>query len=193
MQDKGQATKRHLARPQRRAKPAVKPSVKKKGRRLKMKNSENQGSKTKNKAVKPAVEPNKVGSNKKKFALYIDPELLEKVDDLYEEQNCGSRSEFINRAIRNYIGQVVSDKHVGYLAPLIQEMVDASVNLSEMRMSRNLFKIAVELGKLTHLVAAMNEVDDDTVRDLHYMVVDEVRRINGVINYERADRFQHDD
>ena len=117
-----------------------------------MKNSENQGSKTKNRAVKPTVEPNKQGSNKKKFALYIDPELLEKVDDLYEEQNCGSRSEFINRAIRNYIGQVVSDKHVGYLAPLIHQMVDASIDLSEMRINRNLFKIAVELGKLTHLM-----------------------------------------
>ena len=66
------------------------------------------------------------------------------------------------------------------------------MQVSEQRTNRNLFKIAVELGKLSHIVAAMNDVDDDTVHDLHAMIVDEVRRINGIINYESADKFQHD-
>ena len=64
------------------------------------------------------------------------------------------------------------------------------VHGSEQRINRNLFKIAVELGKLAHAIAAANDVDEDTMQELHAMCVDEVRCINGVINFESAVKFQ---
>ena len=39
--------------------------------------------------------------------------------------------------------------------------------------------------------AAANEVDDETMRYLHEMCVDEVRKINGIITYENAEKYQH--
>lgn len=62
---------------------------------------------------------------------------------------------------------------------------------AEQRINRNLFKIAVELGKVAHAVAA-NDVDEDTMQELHLMCVDEVRHINGVINFESAVKFQQE-
>lgn len=50
----------------------------------------------------------------------------------------------------------------------------------------------MELGKLAHTIAAANEVDEDTLRELHAMCVDEVRHINGVINFESAVKFQNE-
>ena len=41
---------------------------------------------------------------KRKFALWIRPSLLEEVDSLYESDNCASRSEFMEKALRFYIG-----------------------------------------------------------------------------------------
>ena len=66
------------------------------------------------------------------------------------------------------------------------------INGSEQRINRNLFKIAVELGKLSHTIAAANDVDEDTLHKLHAMCVDEVRHINGVINFESAVKFQNE-
>ena len=40
---------------------------------------------------------------KRKFALWIRPSLLEEVDSLYESDNCASRSEFMEKALRFYI------------------------------------------------------------------------------------------
>ena len=37
--------------------------------------------------------------NKKKFALWMYPDTLEKVEKIYREDNCGSRSEFIEKAV----------------------------------------------------------------------------------------------
>ena len=41
---------------------------------------------------------------KRKFALWIRPSLLEEVDSLYESDNCASRSEFMEKALRFYMG-----------------------------------------------------------------------------------------
>ena len=59
-------------------------------------------------------------------------------------------------------------------------------------MSRTLFKLAVEVGALTHMVAAINEIDDETMKKLRIMCTDEVKRINGVINFEKAVRYQRE-
>ena len=42
----------------------------------------------------------------------------------------------------------------------------------------------------THLLAALNELDDIALFKLRSGVTDEVRRINGIINFESAVREQ---
>ena len=91
-----------------------------------------------------------------------------------------------------YIGYLKSVNNVNYLSPTITSSVDAVVHGAEQRINRNLFKIAVELGKLAHTLAVANNVDEETLRELHAMCVDEVRHINGVINFESAVKFQNE-
>ena len=139
------------------------------------------------------VEGNAEGfSNKIKFPLWIYPRTMVEVNYRFAEDNCSSRSEFIEKAINFYIGFLKQEKNVNYLSPRITSSVEAVINGSEQRINRNLFKIAVELGKLAHTIAAANDVDDDTLRELHAMCVDEVRHINGVINFESAVKFQNE-
>ncbi|MDE7398088.1 MAG: hypothetical protein K2N06_01030 [Oscillospiraceae bacterium] len=153
----------------------------------KSKNSELQSPKN------PTVKGNSEGfSNKIKFPLWLYPKTMEEVNYRFTEDNCGSRSEFIEKAINFYIGFLKQEKNVNYLSPRITSSVDAVVHGAEQRINRNLFKIAVELGKISHTLAATNDVDEDTLRELHAMCVDEVRHINGVINFESAVKFQNE-
>ena len=138
------------------------------------------------------VKASEVGSKKIKYAFHITSECMKAIKEMYKKDGSSTRNEFIENAVNFYIDYLKGGTMTNYLAPIIKRMVEATVETSEQRISRNLFKIAVELGKLSHIVAAMNDVDDDTVHDLHAMIVDEVRRINGIINYESADKFQHD-
>ena len=48
----------------------------------------------------------------------------------------------------------------------------------------------MELGAVTHLTAASNDVDDEVIDKLRAMCVDEVRRINGTISFEKAIDYQ---
>ena len=131
-------------------------------------------------------------ANKIKFPLWLFPATMESIDELYAKDNCKSKSEFIEKAVNFYIGFLKSEDNVNYLSPRITSSVDAVVHGAEQRINRNLFKIAVELVKVAHAVAAANDVDEDTMQELHAMCVDEVRHINGVINFESAVEFQNE-
>ena len=128
--------------------------------------------------------------NKVKFALWAYPEALKDVEVHYKNDNCKSQSEFIEKAIKFYIGYLDEEKSVNYISPMITETVKAQIKGTEQRLARLLFKVAVELGKLSHMTAAINDVDDETLRSLHAMCVNEVRKINGIIDYEDAVEYQ---
>ena len=128
---------------------------------------------------------------KKRMAVYFQPETIKKIEQEYREDNCSSKTEFIEKAVKFYIGYLNEEDNINYLSPMITETVKAQIKGTEQRLSRLLFKVAVELGKLSHMTAAVNEVDDDTLNSLHAMCVNEVRKINGIIDYEDAAEYQN--
>ncbi len=128
--------------------------------------------------------------NKVKFPLWTYPVTMTDVEVHYKNDNCKSQSEFIEKAIRFYIGYLDEEKSVNYISPMITETVKAQIKGTEQRLARLIFKVAVELGKLSHMTAAMNDVDEETLKSLHAMCVTEVRKINGIIDYEDAVEYQ---
>ena len=133
-----------------------------------------------------------VTASKIKFPLYVYPETMKTVNSLYKGDNCSTKTEFIEKAIRFYCGYLLQNKPelVEYLAPQIGTITEGIIKGSEQRLSRALFKLAVEVGVQTHVLAAINDIDDTTLFKLRSMVTDEVRKINGVINFESALRYQ---
>ena len=128
--------------------------------------------------------------NKIRFQLWVNPQTIKEVEQHFHPDNCKSKSEFIEKAIHFYIAYLDEERHVNYLSPLITETVAATIKGTEQHITRILFKVAVELGKLSHMLAAANDVDEETLRQLHAMCVNEVRRINGIIDYEDAVKYQ---
>lgn len=134
-------------------------------------------------------------NSKQRFGLKIFPETLEIVGLLYQHDNCSSRSEFIEKAVRFYCGYLLNKEHTAteFIAPQLAEITEGIVKGSEQKISRAMFKMAVELGALTHMLAAINSIDDETLFKLRSMCTDEVKRINGIINFEKAVRYQRSD
>ncbi len=128
--------------------------------------------------------------SKERMAVYFQPETIKKIEQEYREDNCSSKTEFIEKAVKFYIGYLRQQDEVNYLSPMITETMKAQIKGTEQRLARLMFKVAVELGKLSHMTAAMNDVDDETLKSLHAMCVTEVRKINGIIDYEDAVEYQ---
>ena len=94
-----------------------------------------------------AEENDGVTAEKIKFPLYVFPETMKTVDILYKSDNCSSRTEFMEKSIRFYCGYLLQNKLelVDYLAPQLAALTEGIVKGTEQRLSRALFKVAVDL------------------------------------------------
>ncbi len=129
---------------------------------------------------------------KRKFALWIRPSLLEEVDSLYQKDNCASRSEFMEKALRFYMGYLSSQENQDYLAQVIPSTVKGIVDESSNRMGRLLFKMAVEQAVTSNILAAVCEVDQQKLERLRNQCIQQIRKTNGMISFEEALRWKRD-
>ena len=124
--------------------------------------------------------------------FYIEEGVLEQIDSLLQQVNVKSRNEFLNQALKFYIGYLTSEKIENYMLSTISSVMHATVKDSENRMVRAMYKLAVETSKLSHVIAYSHGVDEEALRKLQAKCTDEVKRINGAVTFEDAYRFQNE-
>ena len=129
---------------------------------------------------------------KRKFALWIRPSLLEEVDSLYQKDNCASRSEFMEKALQFYIGYLTCNHAQDSLAQVIPSTVKGIVDESSNRMGRLLFKMAVEQAVTENILAAVCSVDQQDLSRLRGQCIEEIRKTNGMISFDKALSWQRD-
>ena len=125
-------------------------------------------------------------------SFYIEEDILEQVDSLLQQADVKSRNEFLNQALKFYIGYLTSAKIENYMLSSISSVMHATVKDSENRMARAMFKLAVETSKLANVIAYSQEIDEESMGKLHVRCMEEVKRINGAVKFEDAYEYQHD-
>ena len=124
--------------------------------------------------------------DKIKTALWIYPSLLQRVDSWLSEDNCRSRSEFIDRAIRFYIGYLTSEDVSEYLSKALVATIKGAFAEHENHLRALLFKLCVEVNMLCHTIAAHFRADEIDRRGLRAFAVQEVKETNGQISFDHA-------
>ena len=98
--------------------------------------------------------------------------------------DCRSRNEFIEKAIKYYAGYLSAEKNKVVLGEQIQKVVESSVKSSEGRLSNQSFRMAVELAKLQRIIAYYFQMDEETLTELHNFCQREVKSMNGTLSLE---------
>jgi len=129
-------------------------------------------------------------TEKVRTGFYIEKEILETADGLLAAANMRSRNEFVNEALKFYCGYLQSRKAEDYLLQSLSSVLAGTVQDSENRLARMDFKIAVELSKLSQVIAYTHDVDEESLGRLHAKCLEEVKRINGAVEFEDAYRYQ---
>ena len=129
-------------------------------------------------------------SSMRRVGFYLEQELLDWCDGLLSRANARSRNEFVNEALRFYCGYLTARQAEHYLIQAVSSVMTWTVQDSENRLARMDFKIAVELSKLSQVIAYTHDVDEEAMKRLHAKCVEEVRRINGAIDFENAYKYQ---
>lgn len=128
--------------------------------------------------------------NKRRFQLWLKPSVLDMADKLYEDDNCGSRSEFIEKAIQFYAGYLHFQKSQDYMPKIITSTLKGMMAENSNQISRVLFKMAVEQAITMNVVAATCGISRDQIDKLRGVCVSQVKRSNGSYSFEDAYDFQ---
>ena len=127
---------------------------------------------------------------KRRFQLWLKPSVLDMADKLYENDNCGSRSEFIEKAIQFYAGYLYAQKSQDYMPKVITSTLKGMVAENSNQISRVLFKMAVEQAITMNVVAATCGISREQIDKLRGVCVSQVKRSNGTYSFEDAYDFQ---
>lgn len=123
---------------------------------------------------------------KVKFALRIRPETQELVREMYPRDNCQSQNEFIEKAIHFYAGYVASKDVMEFLPPIYASALRAIIQSTENRISRLLFKLAVEMDMMMNVLASAVEIDREDIREQRGRSIQNVKKTGGSIALEDA-------
>ena len=128
--------------------------------------------------------------NKKSTTIWLRPSVISRMDGWLEADNCQSRSEFVDKALRFYMGYLGTENNTTYISQAILTAIQGTLELNNLRLQTILFKCAVELNMLCHTIAAHFRADPIHTRELRAYAVDEVKRTNGRVSFESAVRSQ---
>ena len=128
--------------------------------------------------------------SREKITLWLKPDLLRRMDGWLEEDNCSNRREFIERALRFYMGYLAVEDTSEYLSRALVDTLRGTLADNENRLRTLLFKLCVEVNMMGHTVAAHFRADPVNRRELRAYAVDEVLRTNGKISFDDALELQ---
>lgn len=130
------------------------------------------------------------GKETVRTGVYMEKELLNRVDEAINKTNARSRSEFISDALELYLAWLHSEETSRVLTPALESVISGRIGDTENRIARVLFKQSVELAMLMHVVAATHAVRPEDLESLRKMCVGEVSKVNGKFRFEDAVELQ---
>ena len=132
-----------------------------------------------------------VSKDKVKFIAHLYPETVKTVDDMFRQADCRSRSEFIEQAIRYYVGYLTANDDTSYLPIAMLSNMKSIVAESENKISKIIFKVAVELGMIQNAFAySHQDITAESLARLRESVENEVKCTNGMLKLEDAVEWQ---
>ena len=122
----------------------------------------------------------------KRVSLYIDTDILEKIDSSMKKSKSRSRNEFLIEAAQFYMGYLNKDNDARFLTESVDLSISNSVTKMEDRIAKVLFKLAVEMSMMMNLLAANLEIKDDTMSALRRKCIDELKKSSGSLSFEKT-------
>ena len=106
-------------------------------------------------------------NEKLRTTIYIDEELVKRAEILFGEAKVNSFSAFASKAIESYITKLVIDKNGDLLSDEIRKAIKNEIGPLGSRISKGLYRYAVFLDVLIHIVGWRCRFTNEAIEKLH--------------------------
>lgn len=131
-----------------------------------------------------------MSTQKAKVTFWVSPETKKLIEDHYQTDNCRSRTEFIEKAIRFYVGYLNTQHAESYLPHILADVLEGKLTAFGDRVGSLLFKLAVEQAIADNILSYYTDINEGTLKQLRNKCAQDVMRTNGKISFEDALKFQ---
>ena len=111
----------------------------------------------------------------KKHSVWLSESAWSEVESRYRRDNCSTRNEFIEKAIRFYSGYLDTEHADEYLPWVLADVLEGKLGALGKRMGHLLFKLSVDQNLMGNILAADIEIDPDQLRKARVRCVKEVK------------------
>ena len=129
-------------------------------------------------------------ADKNRHTIWLTDEAWNSVNSHYRKDNCSFQNEYIEKAIHFYTGYLDTQNASAYLPHILSDILEGKLDALGSRIGRLLFKLAVEQGVSSNILASLSDTDLDDMEKVRSRCVREVKQINGEIKFEDALKYQ---
>ena len=139
--------------------------------------------------------------NRHRHTVWMDDNVWDQVEAHYQRDNCSTKNEYIEKAVRFYSGYLNTQNAGEYLPRVLADVLEGKLTMTETairagftdpnyffgkRMGHLLFKLAVDQCLMGQELAAGLEIDPDQLRKARVQCIKMVKETNGEISFEDA-------
>ncbi len=132
-----------------------------------------------------------MSEKKQKYAYWMRPSMVAEIEEMLPAANATSKGDFVCKAVEFYIGYLRQQKNINYLAPMLAGAIKSEVRSLGKDVCEMLFKLAVEVGMSSCVVAAVNDIPTSDLDVLRRNVAREIAETNGLLTFEAANEWQN--
>jgi len=125
-----------------------------------------------------------MSKNENRLNFRMTDETAAKIERWYQEDNCRSKNEFIEKAVNCYADMLAAGESTT-LPRAVQSAIDSRLKLFEDRIASLLYKQAVEMDMVTSLVLQSLNVSEEVLRQERAKSIAAVKRTNGQLRLEQ--------
>ncbi len=129
--------------------------------------------------------------DKIKSTIYLDKALHELVEKSINAHDYKSKNDFYIKAIESQILSDTVENGGDILLDKLAKAIEKNTKTLGSRISKGLFRYAVELSIITHMQAAHMNLTADEITGVRGMVIQDVKATRGAIDLEAIANFQN--
>lgn len=123
-------------------------------------------------------------SKKVRYIYSTEKRILDLVDKNLKSANCRYRNEYIDKAILNYSGQIAEQENNQYLYTKAASLLRSIIEESDHRTEKIVFKLAVEIAMMMHLIARSQNVSQEDMDWLRAKSIEDIKGTNGTLKFD---------
>ncbi len=125
-----------------------------------------------------------MAEEKIRTGISISKNLLAECDKYLDDSGCTNRSELIESALKFFLAARNISEKSEILVPELAECIAAENDRVISKLSKGMFRYAVELEVLIEILEATFELDKNKLKEIRRNAVNNVRRTRGKINLD---------